>query len=91
MSTAWTNTCAVPYLVVHNALTPCTAAPYLLEWVWYHYLLGFEHFYFYNNDSEVCHLMIARQCAFVTYLFDHRHRTTPCRCSRRSSIRAWLL
>jgi len=37
-------------------LTACinfkNAAPYLAEWVEFHLLVGFEHFYLYNNNSE---------------------------------------
>ena len=39
-------------LRVRPLLTDTPVAPYLLEWVWYHYLLGFQHFHLYDNDSE---------------------------------------
>ena len=37
-------------------LTAClnfrNAAPYLAEWIEFHLLVGFEHFYLYNNNSQ---------------------------------------
>ena len=50
---------------------------YLAEWLWYHILVGFEHFYMYDNGSERNETAVLRPFVEKGYVTLHQHPTLP--------------